>query len=93
MFSRRERHAPPELAEPGWTGVFRFQSRGREVWRWGLFPYAKGSEGLWADPECWPGPDGIRLVFLASVRVVDGSIIVCCGESYIGRIRCPDLGE
>lgn len=44
----------PEVDEPSWTGVFRFQSRGREVWRWGLFPYAKGSDGLWADPEYWP---------------------------------------
>lgn len=40
-----------------------------------------------------PGPDSIRLVFLASARVADGSIIVYCGESYIGRIRCPGLGE
>ena len=47
----------PETEELCW--VFVSQQGGR----YGLFPYAKRSEGFGVDPEYCPGPDIARLVF------------------------------
>lgn len=42
------------MGELCWTGVF-VSSQGEG--RYGLFPYANGSAGLWADLEYCPGPN------------------------------------